>query len=299
MAKKTTTTENSLVKKNSLSRPRVKKPAYNSGAEAVLKKAASLFSRPVSAHGYKGKLRVGVDLGTAYTVLAVLDENDQPIAGRYKFAQVVRDGVVVDFFGAINLVKELKELVEKDIGRQLTQAAACYPPGVSPAEVKATRNVLIGAGMECETFVDEPTAANSLLQVQNGAIVDVGGGTTGIAIIEKGKVIYTADEPTGGTQFSLVIAGAKDISFEEAEKFKTSPKHRATVQSMVIPVMQKVGSIIARHIAPYDVETIYLVGGTSSMPGMADIIKDMTDTKTIIPSYPMLVTPIGLAMNDK
>jgi ethanolamine utilization protein EutJ len=38
------------------------------------------------------------------------------------------------------------------------------------------------------------------------------------------------------------------------------------VSSLVYPVMQKVGSIVARHIARFNVQTIYLVGGTSSMP---------------------------------
>jgi ethanolamine utilization protein EutJ len=32
-----------------------------------------------------------------------------------------------------------------------------------------------------------------VLGLQNGAIVDVGGGTTGIAILHDGNVIYTAD----------------------------------------------------------------------------------------------------------
>ena len=36
---------------------------------------------------YRGRVHVGVDLGTAYTVLAVLDENRQPIQGAYQFAQ--------------------------------------------------------------------------------------------------------------------------------------------------------------------------------------------------------------------
>ena len=76
------------------------------------------------------------------------------------------------------------------------------------------------AGLECTGLVDEPTAANALLGIENGAIVDVGGGTTGIAVVENGRVVYTADEPTGGTHFTLVIAGAKDISFEDAEDYK-------------------------------------------------------------------------------
>lgn len=274
------------------------KPPFNPQADAILKKTASLLKKPADARGYKGKVHVGVDLGTAYTVLIVLDEQFQPLAGRMQFAQIVRDGVVVDFLGAINLVRKLKAEVEAELGFELKQAAACYPPGVALAEVKATRNVLIGAGLECETFIDEPTAANALLQIENGAIVDVGGGTTGIAIIKDGKVVYTADEPTGGTQFSLVIAGAMNIPFEQAEALKTDPKKKTLVHSMVFPVMQKVGSIVARHIVNHNIKNIYLVGGTSGMHGMAEVIEDMTGIPATVPSQPMFVTPIGIAMHD-
>ena len=51
----------------------------------------------------------GVDLGTACVVLAVLDENRRPVAGAYRYADVVRDGMVVDYIGAIRLVREMKE----------------------------------------------------------------------------------------------------------------------------------------------------------------------------------------------
>ena len=56
---------------------------------------------------YRGTVHVGVDLGTAYTVLVVLDENFQPIAGEYQFAQVTRDGLVVDFVGAVDLLRTM------------------------------------------------------------------------------------------------------------------------------------------------------------------------------------------------
>jgi ethanolamine utilization protein EutJ len=169
---------------------------------------------------------------------------------------------------------------------------------VALAEVRATRNVLIAAGLECSHFTDEPTAANALLQIRDGVVVDVGGGTTGLAIIKDGQVIYTADEPTGGTHFSLVIAGALNISFEEAEELKKEPGQQKTIYPLVRPVMQKVGSIVARHIEPYEVETIYLVGGTSSMPGIDEVIAEMTGRPTFVPNHPMFVTPLGIAMHD-
>ena len=53
------------------------------------------------------KLKVGLDLGTAYIVMVVLDEENNPIACEKQAAQVLRDGVVVDYSGALRIVKEL------------------------------------------------------------------------------------------------------------------------------------------------------------------------------------------------
>ncbi|MCB8984424.1 MAG: ethanolamine utilization protein EutJ [Ardenticatenaceae bacterium] len=270
----------------------------NPELETILTQAQDVFNQRPSRPNYHGPVHVGVDLGTAYTVLAVLDAEKRPLAGRYQFAQIVRDGLVVDFIGAIQLLKKMKAEVEADLGFQLEKAATTYPPGVPLAEVKATRNVLIGAGLECSHFVDEPTGANALLQVRDGAVVDIGGGTTGIAIVRDGEVIYTADEATGGTHFSLVVAGALNVSFEEAERIKTDPAQSRMVSSVVYPVMQKVGSIVARHIQPYNVETIYLVGGTSSLADIGEVVHDMTGVPTVIPPHPMFVTPLGVAMTD-
>ena len=82
----------------------------------------------ISASGSdRSSVHVGVDLGTAYTVLIVLDENFQPIAGDYEFAQVVRDGLVVDFVGAVDLLRRMKSKDESKLGFQLTSAATAYP----------------------------------------------------------------------------------------------------------------------------------------------------------------------------
>jgi len=265
-------------------------------AEVLARTAAVMTSAPSGPA--TGPLHVGVDLGTAYTVLIVLDDARQPVAGDYRFAQVVRDGLVVDFVGAVALLQELKQRVERRLGVALTHAASAFPPGVPRAEVRATANVLQAAGLECTGLIDEPSAANNVLQVQDGAIVDVGGGTTGVAVIRGGQVVYTADEATGGTHFSLVIAGAKNISFEQAEALKTDPRQQPALFPVVRPVMEKVATIVRRQIAGQHVETIYLVGGTCAFPGMAAVIEEITGIKTLVPGEPLFVTPLGIAMHD-
>ena len=244
------------------------------------------------------KLRVGVDLGTAYLVLAVLDEAGNPLAGEWQFAQVVRDGLVVDFVGATDLLRGMKSRLERRIGRELTHAASGFPPGVPRAEVRATAHVVESAGLECTGLLDEPSAANNVLGLREGAIVDIGGGTTGIAILKDGQVVYTADEATGGTHFSLVVAGSLGLSFEDAEALKIRPEEQSRLFPLVRPVMEKVGSIIQRHVRGRDVDNITLVGGSSAFPGMAEVIQEYTGIPTRIPPDPLLVTPLGIALHD-
>lgn len=256
-------------------------------------------NKPTTLNLESPVFRVGVDLGTAYTVLVVLDEQGTPLVGEYRFTQVVRDGLVVDYIGAVDTLQSMKKNLESRLGHRLTHAASGYPPGVPQAEVRATANVVQAAGMDCSTLVDEPTAANHILGIKDGAIVDIGGGTTGIAVIENGQVVHTADEATGGTHFNLVIAGGAGISFEEAEVLKKDPAEQNRLFPIIRPVMEKMGSIVARHIRGSNVTSIVLVGGTTLFPGLADVIQEVTGLPTRVPEHPLFVTPLGIALHDR
>lgn len=239
----------------------------------------------------------GVDLGTACVVVAVLDENKRPVAGTYRYADVVRDGMVVDYIGAVRIVREMKEELEEKLGTELIYAAGAIPPGTDLLDSGAVKNVIQGAGFELTNLLDESTAANEVLQMKNGAVVDIGGGTTGISILEDGKVVYIADEPTGGTHFSLVISGAYGKSFEEAELYKRDEKNHRELLPVLQPVIEKVSSIISQHIENYQVEELSLVGGTCCLEGIEKIIEKRTGVFTHKPKNPMFVTPLGIAMS--
>ncbi|MCB2290771.1 ethanolamine utilization protein EutJ [Clostridium sp. CS001] len=239
----------------------------------------------------------GVDLGTACVVLAVLDENYKPVAGAYRYADVVRDGMVVDYIGAIKIVKELKQEIEHKIGVELIYAAAAIPPGTDALDSGAVKNVVQAAGFEITNVLDESTAANNVLKIQEGAVVDVGGGTTGISILKNGEVIYVADEPTGGTHFSLVVSGAYKIDFAEAEIYKRNPENHREMLPVLKPVVEKIASIINQHIKGYDVKEICLVGGTCCLTGIEKIIEKQTGIYTHKPQNPMFVTPLGIALS--
>ncbi|KIS24022.1 MULTISPECIES: ethanolamine utilization protein EutJ [Clostridium] len=239
----------------------------------------------------------GVDLGTACVVLAVLDENYNPVAGAYRYADVVRDGMVVDYIGAVRIVRELKEEIEEKLNTELIYAAAAIPPGTDALDSGAIKNVVQSAGFELSCLLDEPTAANAVLKIQNGAVVDIGGGTTGISILKDGKVVYVVDEPTGGTHFSLVISGAYEMPFNKADEYKRDNKNHKEILPVLKPVVEKVSSIINNHIKNYDVNEISLVGGTCCLTGIEEIIEKQTGVYTHKPRNPMFVTPLGIALS--
>jgi len=246
--------------------------------------------------GKNTQLYTGVDLGTAYIVLAVVDENGQPVAGAMRFAQVVKDGLVVDYVGAVKIVRELKTGIEEKLGVELVTAGAAYPPGTAVGDRKAIGYVAEAAGFEVITMIDEPTAANQVLNIKDGAVVDIGGGTTGIAVLKNGEVVYVADEPTGGTHFSLVVAGAYNISFEEGEKLKTTVERQGELFPVVKPVMEKVAGIIGRNIKNFQVDTVYLAGGSSCFKGIEAVVQKEVGVPSVKPENPFLVTPLGIAL---
>lgn len=242
------------------------------------------------------RLKVGVDLGTAYIVVVVLDEDNKPVACEKRAAQVLRDGVVVDYTGALHIVSELREKLNKRLDTELVNCAIAMPAGTE-SSVRTHQYVAEGAGFEVTNILDEPTAANAVYQIENGVVVDIGGGTTGLAVLKNGKVVMTADEPTGGTHLSLVLSGNYHVSFEEAEAIKQDYARHKEIMPVVRPVVEKMASIVTKHIEKDSVDTIYLCGGTCNLTGIEKVFEKQTGIRTVKPKNPFFVTPTGIAMN--
>jgi len=146
--------------------------------------------------------------------------------------------------------------------------------------------------------LDEPTAANQVLKLANAAIVDVGGGTTGIAVIQNGNIVFTDDEATGGVHLSLVLAGNYKISYEQAEEVKIDRQKSREILPVVRPIIDKIASIVADSLRKFDNLTeVCLVGGTCELDGFEDIVQKTLSLKVFRPDYPQIITPLGIALS--
>ena len=237
--------------------------------------------------------QVGIDLGTADIQTVVVDEQGNPIAAFLDWADVVQDGVVVDYFGACQIVRKQVEKVQQKLGITVTEAVTSYPPGT---DARISINVVESAGVVVSRVIDEPASVAALLHINSGAVVDVGGGTTGTAIIKDGELVVSLDEPSGGRHVSLTIAGGMKITLDAAEQLKRGGENDLAIGTMAKPVIEKMADIVAEHITGYQPNAIYLTGGGTLICGFAQVFRKTFPNINIIEfSKALYLTPLAIA----
>ena len=242
-------------------------------------------------------LYAGVDIGTYKIIVVVVDENGRPRAANMRKAQVVQSGLIVDYVGALDIVRELMRGIRSISSRPIEKGATSYPPQTQTANIHTTKYILEGVDLEVLKILDEPTAATLALDLNDGAIVDVGGGTTGVAVVQDGSVVYSNDEATGGEHLSLVLAGNLKISYAEAEKIKLQKEKAREILPIIRPVIDKISSIVSTYLQDFtEIKQICLVGGTCELEGLPEIICENLGLKTWRPKAPQLITPYGIAL---
>jgi ethanolamine utilization protein EutJ len=236
---------------------------------------------------------VGVDLGTADIQTVVLNQQGEPIAAFLDWANVVKDGIVVDYMGACQIVRSQIKRVEEKLGITVESAITSYPPGTDP---RISINVVESAAIEVAEVIDEPSSVADLLGIDNGAVHDIGGGTTGTALIRDGKQIYSLDDPSGGRHVSLVIAGRLKVDDQEAERLKRTSYQNNDIAIIVKPVIEKMADIVMSHLKDETPKHMYLTGGGTLVNGVEKIFSDTFPTTEIVTfKHALYLTPFAIA----
>lgn len=122
----------------------------------------------------------------------------------------IRQGVIVDF---VVLEKMLKYFITKAIGRRAfrkPRISVCVPSGITEIERKAVEEATYQAGAREVYLVEEPIAAAigagvDITKPFGNLIVDIGGGTTDIAVISIGGVVVSSTIKVAGDSFDQAI----------------------------------------------------------------------------------------------
>ncbi|MCB8914147.1 ethanolamine utilization protein EutJ [Rhodococcus rhodochrous] len=244
---------------------------------------------------HDGDLRTGIDLGTATCVITVVDATGAPVWIDFDRTAAIRDGVVVDFAAAVEAVRTLKATAEAELGVELTDAATAYPPCIGEADSRACRFVLEGAGFEQVTLVDEVTAANRTLGVADGVVIDVGGGSTGVGVFERGQLVALDDRPGGGHHLDLILAGSLGLTVTEAEERKRAGEN--DYLPILRPGVERIAASIRDLTRGAEHLDLHLAGGALMLPGADTIISKYLGRRVHAYPHALLITPLGIARN--
>jgi rod shape-determining protein MreB len=154
---------------------------------------------------------VAIDKNTN-KILAVGEEAKRMLGrtpGNIVAIRPMKDGVISDF--AIT-EKMLKYFFNKAIGRTLfkPRAIICVPSGITEVEKKAVLDASANAGASKTYLIEEPIAAAigagiDITQPNGNMIIDIGGGTTDVAVISLGGIVVSKSIKIAGDECNEAI----------------------------------------------------------------------------------------------
>lgn len=181
---------------------------------------------------------IGIDLGTANTlvymrgkgivmrepsvvavdvkkmeVLAVGSEAKEMIGrtpGSISAIRPLKDGVIADFEVTAEMLRYFIKAALKSTFFRKTRLVVCIPSGVTEVERRAVEDAARQAGAKEVELIAEPMAAalGAGLQVDDAAgcmVVDIGGGTSEVAVISLGDIVASCSVRTAGDDFDEAI----------------------------------------------------------------------------------------------
>jgi len=182
---------------------------------------------------------IAVDLGTANTIIihndkvvveepsiVAIDRTTQKLiaVGRQammmhgktheniKTVRPLRDGVIADFQAAEAMIRELIKMTEvkKPLIPPTLRMVICIPSGITEVEERAVRDSCEQAGAKEVRLIHEPMAAAigigiDVLEPSGNIIIDIGGGTSEIAVIALGGIVCNKSIRIAGDEFTADI----------------------------------------------------------------------------------------------
>jgi len=146
-------------------------------------------------------------------VLAVGDDAKQMLGktpGNIKAIRPMSDGVIADFEVAEEMIKHFIRKVNSGSGLASPQVVICVPSGATAVERRAIQESAEAAGARRVFLIEEPMAAAigadlPVTEPTGSMVVDIGGGTTEVAVLSLGSIVYARSVRVGGDKIDEAI----------------------------------------------------------------------------------------------
>tara|TARA_A100001234_G_scaffold132251_1_gene116001 strand:- start:564 stop:1601 length:1038 start_codon:yes stop_codon:yes gene_type:complete len=146
-------------------------------------------------------------------VLAVGDDAKQMLGktpGNIKAIRPMSDGVIADFEVAEEMIKHFIKKVNSGSGLASPQVVICVPSGATAVERRAIQESAEAAGARRVFLIEEPMAAAigadlPVTEPTGSMVVDIGGGTTEVAVLSLGSIVYARSVRVGGDKLDEAI----------------------------------------------------------------------------------------------
>ncbi|MDX8404286.1 MAG: rod shape-determining protein [Mariprofundaceae bacterium] len=122
----------------------------------------------------------------------------------------LKDGVIADFVITEEMLKQFIRKVHKRAWGIAPRIVICVPYGSTPVERRAIRESALSAGARDVFLIEEPMAAAigadlPVTEASGSMVVDIGGGTSEIAVISYGGIVYSRSVRVGGDKMDDAI----------------------------------------------------------------------------------------------
>src|SRR6188472_4438980 len=139
-------------------------------------------------------------------VLAVGEEAKQMLGrtpGNISAIRPLRDGVIADFEVAEEMIKHFIRKVHNRKGFVNPKVIVCVPSGATAVERRAINDSCLNASARRVGLIDEPMAAAigaglPIHEPTGSMVVDIGGGTTEVAVLSLSGIVYSRSVRVGG-----------------------------------------------------------------------------------------------------
>jgi len=130
--------------------------------------------------------------------------------GNIQAIRPLRDGVIADFDVAEEMIKYFIRKVHNRRGFASPQIIVCVPSGSTAVERRAIQESAQSAGARAVYLIEEPMAAAigaglPVTEPTGSMVVDIGGGTTEVAVISLGGIVYAKSVRVGGDKMDEAI----------------------------------------------------------------------------------------------